>query len=336
MDYRIPAVVKNVEMPGKMELMEEGECRKGDVVLVKVVSQPQDAFLKYVRSPGNKKIPLKKGDTLLSALSDRYAARVLNGVVPDRLKKGDAIDLLQQGGESGIIKSARSGFVKTRLEFIGFALKNGRKMNIMDFALPVKDAKKKVKLVIVVGVNMEAGKTTTTAELCGALVRKGRKVCCGKLTGIGSVYDTGEYEKKGASKVYGILDGGYPSSAGLSMKELDDVFLRIYTNLAAERPDFIILEIADGIMQRETAMLLDSRVAREFNPRYVLSCYDALGAYGGSLVLKERHGIVPVLITGMGTITDIGRKEIEELTNIKALDPVMQSKEMAIFILKQF
>lgn len=335
MDFKVPAVVKNVEIPGKIELKEEADCKKGDVVLVKVVKQPEDAFLEYVRSPENEKIFLKEGDLLLSVLSDRYAARLLNGAVPKHLKMSDVIDLLQQGGESGIIKSTRSGFVKTKLEFLGFVLRNGKKMNIMDFALQVKPVSKKVNLIIVIGVNMEAGKTTTTAELCGGLVKKGQKVCAGKLTGIGSVYDTGEYVKKGASKVYGILDAGYPSSAGLSMKELDEAFMRIFSNLAAEKPDFVILEIADGILQRETAMLLESEVVKKYKPKYILSCYDALGAYGGKLVMKERFGITPVLITGMGTITDLGRKEIEGITKIKALDPVLQSDRMAEFILNK-
>lgn len=336
MKFKVPAVVKNVEIPEKIELKEEADCKKGDVVLVKVVSQPEDAFLKYVRTPENEKVFLKKGDVVLSALSDRYAARLLNGAVPKHLKKGDIIDLLQQGGESGIIKSTRSGFVKTKLEFLGFVLRNRKKMNIMDFALPIKEVKNKMNLIIVVGVNMEAGKTTTTAELCGGLMKKGQKVCAGKLTGIGSVYDIGEYVKKGASKVYGILDAGYPSSAGLSMKELDEAFMRIFSNLAAEKPDFVILEIADGILQRETAMLLESEVVKKYKPKYILSCYDALGAYGGKLVMKERFGITPVLITGMGAVTDLGRKEVEGITKIKALDPVLQSDGMAEFMLSKF
>jgi hypothetical protein len=336
MDFKIPAVVKNVKIPGKIELKEESDCRKGDVVLVKVISQPEDAFLKYVRSPENEKIFLKKGDIFLSALSDRYAARVLNGMVPKYLKKGDVIDLIQQGGESGIIKSARSEFVKTKLEFLGFAMQNGKKMNIMDFALSIKDVKNKINLVIVVGVNMESGKTVTTAELCGALTRKGYKVCCGKLTGIGSVYDTGKYLEKDAVKVYGILDAGYPSSANLSMREIEDVFMRIFSNLAAEGPGFVLLEIADSILQRETAMLLGSRVVRKYKPRFILNCNDALGAYGGKLYLREKFGIEPLVVCGLGTITELGRKEIESITKINAFDPVAQPEELAEYILSEF
>jgi hypothetical protein len=331
-----PAVVKRVKLPDKTELLDEGKGEKGDIVLVKVVELPEDAFLKYIRTPENQKVYLKKGDSMLSVLSDRYAARLLNGHVPKHLKKGNIIDLIQQGGESGIIKSTRSGFVKTKLKFLGFVARNGKKMNIMDFALPMKDIKQKPKLIVVVGVNMEAGKTTTTAELCAGLVKKGQRVGAGKITGIGSVYDTGKYLERGANKVYGILDAGCPSSANLSMKELDDIFMRIYTNLAAEGPDYVILEIADGILQRETAMLLDSKVVKKYDPRYILSCNDSLGAYGGKLVMHDRHKLKPILITGMGTITDLGRGEVESIAGIKALDPINQSEEMTDFVINKF
>ncbi len=336
MDFKIPAAAKNVKLPEEMELMKEGDCEKGDVVLVRCLNSSENAFLKYVRSPDNKKIPLKNGDILLSVLSDRYATRVLHGVVPKHLKEGDIIDLLQQGGESGIIKSTRADFVKLKLEFMGFVVDRGKKINIRQFALPVKDVKKNPGLIIVIGVNMESGKTTTTSELCGALVKRGHKVGCGKLTGIGSVFDTGCYSAKGAFRSYGILDAGYPSSENLSEEELEDIFLRIFTNLAAENPDFVLLEIADGILQRETAILIGNKTLRKYKPKFILNCYDGLGAYGGKLVLKKRHNIAPVLISGMGAITDVGRKEMKELTDIEAFDSKTQSEKMANFILKSF
>ncbi len=332
MKFKISAVTKNVKIPDRIELIEEAECEKGDVVLVKVKSK--ESFIKYIRSPEAEKLYIKKGDVFLSALSDRYATRVLEGKVPERLKKGDTINLLEQGGTSGAVISARADFIPLELEFLGFLSERGRKVNIKDFAIDVLEIKKEPKLVISVGANMESGKTTTTAGLVEGLVKAGYSACGGKITGIGNVNDIMSYKKKGAKLVYGIIDAGFPSTANLSIDELEDVFMRIFSNLASANPDFIVLEIADGILQRETSMLLKSKVVNRCRPEFVLSCNDALGAYGGKMYLKEKFGVVPVIICGLGTITALGRKEIEDITKIKAFDPVTQSKEMAEYLLK--
>ena len=328
MEYITPAVVKNVKMDKadkEIGLIKEGNGEKGDIVLIMIESDPEKCFLKYVRSPGNEKIFLKKGDVLLSALSDRYAATLLKAKVPGKLKAGDTIDLIQQGGESGIIESSRKGFVNTKVKFLGFAGSNGKKMNMMNYALPIHHEEGKTNLVIIVGTNMEAGKTTTTAKLCEAMTGLGKKICCGKLTGIGSVYDTGEYEKAGAAKVLGIIDAGWPSTAGLSLDELEDAFKRIYGNLLLEKPDYILIEIADGILQRETAMLLHSEFLKKYSPAYILACNDSLGAYGGMVVLRDEHKIIPKSITGKGTMTELGREEIKNITGIEAFNPIEQA-----------
>lgn len=334
MKFKISAAAKNVKVPAKPELMEEADCEKGDVVLVKVTSSK--SFIKYIRSPEAEKQYIKKGDIFLSVLSDRYAARVLEGKVPGHLKKGDMINLLEQGGTSGIVVSARPDFIPLELEFLGFALKNGEKLNLKDFAIPVAEIKKEPKLIISIGVDMESGKTTTTAGLVEGLIKNGCSACGGKITGIGNVNDIASYKRKGAKLVYGIIDAGYPSTANLSLQELEDIFMRIFSNLAAEGSEFVLLEIADGILQRETAMLLESRVIRKYKPEFILSCNDALGAYGGKLHLKDKFGIEPLVVCGLGTITELGRKEIEDITGIKALDPVAQSEELAEYVLKKF
>ncbi|NIO19190.1 MAG: hypothetical protein GTN76_00165, partial [Candidatus Aenigmarchaeota archaeon] len=89
------AVTRNVDTEG-INLIEEGDCRKGDIILAKVISPGK--FYGYVRSPKAEKIYLKKGDKVLLCLSDRYAARIMEGIVPKHLKKGEVISILEPGG----------------------------------------------------------------------------------------------------------------------------------------------------------------------------------------------------------------------------------------------
>lgn len=332
MKFKRSSVVKKLKIKGKTEFISKGRCRKGDIVLVKVLSLSRD--FPYIRDPSGNKIGIKKGTLFLGCLSDRYATHVLEGAVPKYLERGDVLHRLEPGGAIGIIKSCRKGFPKTELEFQGFLSREGRILNIMDFSIKKKGIKTSPKLIISIGVDMSSGKTTAAAMLVRGLVETGCKVGAGKITGIGNINDVKLLERGGAFRVYSIIDAGCPSTMDLSIRELEDIFLKIFSNLAAEDPDFIVLEIADGILQRETAMLLKSRVIRKFHPRFVLSCNDALGAYGSGITLKRRYKIVPIMITGLGAITDLGRKEIEDITGIKALDSIAQYREMSRFLIK--
>ncbi len=333
MKFKRSSVVKKLKIKGKTEFISKGRCRKGDIVLVKVLSINKD--FPYTIDSWSKMVRVKRGDLLLGCLSNRYATHVLEGAVPKYLERGDVLYRLEPGGAIGIIKSCRKGFPKTELEFQGFLSREGRTLNIMDFSIKKRGIKTSPKLIISIGVDMNSGKTTAAAMLVRGLVETGCKVGAAKITGIGNTKDVKFFKKSGAFRVYSIIDAGCPSTMDLSIKGLEDIFLKIFSNLAAEGPDFIVLEIADSILQRETAMLLKSRVIRKFHPRFVLSCNDALGAYGSGIILKRRYKIVPVLISGLGAITDLGRKEIEGITGIKALDSIAQYREMSRFFVKK-
>ncbi|NIO22767.1 MAG: hypothetical protein GTN38_01935, partial [Candidatus Aenigmarchaeota archaeon] len=80
--------------------------------------------------------------------------------------------------------------------------------------------------------------------LTWALVKRGYRVCVGKVTGQGNPRDVKVSEYRGAKKVHGIIDAGTPCTVGYSLKQLEDVFMRVFSNLAKENPDFLIIEIA--------------------------------------------------------------------------------------------
>lgn len=336
MEYKIPAVLKNIKIPKELELIKEADCQKGDVVLVKALDSTSQTTISYLRKPNGDKFKINKGDLFLSAVTNRYAPTIVEGVVPKHLRVGDRIDLLHQGGTCGKITNARGDFKTLKLEFQGFLSKSGNKVSMKDYALPLRNLDKVSipKSIIIVGTCEETGKTTATSCLCQGLTKKGYKIGGGKLTGIGSVYDSGSYLKSGAIESYGVIDAGYPSSVGLSQNELENVFLRIFTNLVHAKPDFILLEIADGILQRETAMLIKSKELLKLNPIFIFACNDACGAYGGKVILERKYSIKPIIITGKGAMTKLGREEIKEITGIKSFDPITQQKEMTDYLLK--
>jgi len=328
------SVTRDVVIPKKFELIEKGKCEKGDIVLMKLISSMKKPG-NYLRGADGKKHRIRRGVMFFGCLSNRYAPKILEAVVPDKLKKGDVINLLERGGTIGIVRSAKSGYTKTEVEFQGFVCSEGKKVKLRNYSIGVKEITCKPKVIVVVGVMEDSGKTFTIAGLTEGLVKKGYKVCVGKLTGIGNARDVLLSKKKGAKRVLSVIDTGWPSSVGLFQKQLEEIFLKIFSNLVKIKPDFVILEIADGITQRESAMLMKSKLLMKYKPVFILSVKDPVGAYGGKIYMKKEFGATPLFLTGRGTVTDIGRKEIEKVTGLKAFDPVTQWKEMTEYLLKK-
>lgn len=335
MKFKVAAAAKNVRLPEGYELTESGNGERGDVVMVRL-ADVENSYTKAIRGPEDQAYKPEKGEVYLTCLTRRYAPIVLNAEIPENPKKGDLLDVVSRAGAIAVVTSSIPKYVKMKAEFLGFVTHKGKKMNVMDFSLPVIEIGKVPKILFSIGVLEGCGKTKTNEYLTGALVRKGYKVCVGKVTGQGNPRDVKLSEYRGAKKVHGILDAGTPSTVGYSLGELEEVFMKVMSNLAKEEPDFLIIEIADGVTQRETAMILDSKLLKKYGGKYMLSCNDPPGAHGGMMILKDRYGVKPILISGKGARSEMLRKEIEELTGLRAYDPLTQSEEMAEHVIGSF
>ncbi len=328
MNFKVTSIARNVKLPEGYEVLEEADGELGDVVLVKLV-KAKGTNVKIIRGPCDEAYEPKEGDYYLSCLTRRYAPKFMKSEVPGHPKHGDVLNIISRGGAVSHITETAPGLVKMEAEFQGFVAYEGKKLNIRDFALPVVEVKKVPRTIFSIGVVEGCGKTTTNEYLTWALVKEGYIVCVGKVTGQGNAHDVKLSEYRGAKKVYGIVDAGTPTTVGFSLEQLEDVFMRVFSNLAAENPDFVIIEMADGVTQRETKMLLGSKLLKKYSGQYILSCQDPPGAYGGMIILKEKYGISPMFISGKGAITSMMRDEIEELTGLKAYNPVTQANEVA-------
>jgi hypothetical protein len=110
---------------------------------------------------------------------------------------------------------------------------------------------------------MDAGKTTTAAHMVRSLTDAGHVVAAAKLTGTACGKDANLLYDAGAVAVFDFTHAGWPSTANLSLGELLSISGRIRAGLAAHAPEFVILEIADGVVQRETAMMLAAPAFRD-------------------------------------------------------------------------
>jgi hypothetical protein len=89
-------------------------------------------------------------------------------------------------------------------------------------------------------------------------------------------------------------------------------------NAASQEPDYVVVEIADGLLQSETAALLqNSRFTRTVDA-WVFAAGDPLGAAGGVRVLRK-WGIEPVAISGIVSMSPLAIKETEIATHLPCL-----------------
>ena len=109
---------------------------------------------------------------------------------------------------------------------------------------------------------MNSGKTTTAAKLVKALLRRGVRVAACKLTGSVCQRDRGEFSATGAHFARDFSDYGFPSTYLATREELLALFETMLADAAPAQPDITVLEIADGVLQRETELLLGHDAVR--------------------------------------------------------------------------
>jgi hypothetical protein len=87
-------------------------------------------------------------------------------------------------------------------------------------------------------------------------------------------------------------------------------------NYANNSKNYWAVELADGILQRETAILLKSEAVRSRIHRLVFSARDTFGAIGGLNILKHEFGLIPDAISGVCSSSPLFLRELSAFTDI--------------------
>ena len=155
---------------------------------------------------------------------------------------------------------------------------------------------------------MNAGKTTTAANLIKGLVKANVKVGAAKVTGTGAGGDRWTLVDAGANPALDFTDAGYASTYRVPPLQVENILIQLCSHLTVEGVEFIVLEIADGLFQEETGRLLASPAFAALVDGIVFAAGDALGALAGVEWLRRRH--LPVLaVSGLLTASPLASRE---------------------------
>lgn len=292
-----------------------GAPQSGDLVLATVTEVGHHARLE---SPDGRRVQLYVGDEILVAYGARYAPDQCEAVVPDNL---GPCDLVASGGIAARTLARHSSMRRpTAITPIGLLTDAvGKPMNLRQFALaPLVRRPLARNLITVVGTSMNAGKTTAAANLIHGLAKSGLKVGACKITGTGSGGDLWSMVDAGAARTLDFTDVGFATTAGADLAELEQAAHTLISELENSGVDIIVAEIADGLLQRETAALLTSPFAARIDA-LLLAAADSMGALSGAEWLQARR--LPLrAVSGLVTASPLGAREAQSGLSVEIID----------------
>lgn len=288
--------------------------KAGDVVLTRLEKLGKNTRLELA---SGRACNLYEGDLLALVFGNRYATRQFEGYAR---ANGDCCDLLSMGGVCGLVTSKCDGVADpSKVRLLGaLGDDQGQALKLGYFAVPSPAESKRPRVIVVCGSEMDSGKTHTAASLIVGLRRQNHRVAAIKLTGTAVGRDLWKFMDAGACAALDFVDGGHPSTYLCPLDELLDLNRALVAHAASRGADWVVLEIADGLLQKETAALLKSAAFKSTVDAWVFATNDPLGAVGGMHMLRA-WGITPVAISGIITMSPLAMAEARAGTGIECL-----------------
>lgn len=288
--------------------------KAGDLVLARVLEIGQH---KTVELPTSRKATLFRGDEVVLAYGNRYAPDQFEAFVPHDL---GPCEMVAGGGIAGRV-AYKNGRVSdaTKIEPIGlFVDANLSVVNVRDFALRSSAPQRAVPGIAVVGGSMNAGKTTTAANVVHGLTKAGYKVGAAKITGTGAGNDFWHMKDAGAVAVYDFTDAGLATTYRASQFDLERCADTLAAALVEKGADVIVFEIADGLFQEETSWLVQSRALRRLVSGYVYAGESAASTAMGVQWLRQAGRLV-LGVSGLVSVSPLASREAENATGYPCL-----------------
>jgi hypothetical protein len=305
-------------------ILDEARSPKpGDLVLARI---DELGFHTSLQLPDGRRRHLFVGDEIVVAYGNRYAPSQFEAIVPETLAP---CHLVASGGVAAHARSWHSRAAKgpTQITPIGLlADAGGEPTNLRDFALHPVDrlVKKHPTTVAVVGTAMDSGKTQTAAYFVKGLTLAGLQVGYAKVTGTGAGGDTWLLKDAGAAPVLDFTDAGLVSTYLVPADEIERVLMTLVAHMVAARVDAIVLELADGVLQSETAALLVSPTFQQLVGGILFAACDAMGAVAGHAWLRSR-GLPIVALAGVVSASPLQCHESTHETGL----PVHSRQQLA-------
>ncbi len=323
---KVSSVAQHNELTTEVRLSRDIPCEEGVLIAARVLNN-KSRYNRLELTSG-RMATVAMGDVVIGALGHRNALRGYSGHLPEALKPGDTVQLLNIGGVMGICDSANPDVgppfdcevLGTVLEFpylgerIGVPARAGSASLDRDATLNTRG----VPVVALAGTCMDSGKTAAACQIVGRLRHLGYKVAACKATGVSLRRDVLAMEDAGATETMIFSDLGIVTTTADNGPALTRSLL---SGLGSRKPDVIVLELGDGLLGAYgVAAILSDDEIRGALTAVVLCANDPVSAWGGAKILRDEFAIEPAVVTGPATDNDVGIQQIRERVGLPAIN----------------
>lgn len=331
---KIASITQALGLQHELRISADIPCEEGVVVVVEVLNNKNTYNTLELTSGRMAKVT--KGDIVVGALGHRKALFGYSGHVPEALKPGDVIQMLNIGGVLGICDSVnpdkgrpfdcRVLGVVLHFPYLGERIGVPARIGYRKLDRSIGVDTQGVPVVALAGTCMEAGKTAAACSMIARMRHRGLNVHAFKATGVSLRRDILAFEDSGARKTMIFTDFGI----GTTTADVGPALTRsMLTEMAVGQPDIIVFELGDGLLGTYgVEAILSADDIRQALTAVVLSANDPVAAWGGVKLLRERFGIEPAAVTGPSTDNQVGVDIIRQQMSVTAINAITAGADL--------
>ena len=331
---KIGSITQACGLGHELRIAEDIPCEEGVVIVVEVLTNKNTYNTLELTSGRMAKVV--KGDIVVGALGHRKALFGYSGHVPEAVKPGDIIQMLNIGGVLGICDSANADRgrpfdcrvlgVVLQFPYLGERIGVPARIGYRPLDLGATLDTRGVPVVALAGTCMEAGKTAAACAIIARMRHRGLAVHAFKATGVSLRRDILAMEDAGARKTMIFTDFGVGTTTAKVGPALTRAML---TEMAQGQPDIIVFELGDGLLGTYgVEAILSAADIRQSITALVLSANDPVAAWGGVKLLRERFEVEPAVVTGPATDNQVGVDLIDKQMSVSAFNAITHGLEL--------
>lgn len=338
---KIASVAASCKLGREVRVSPDIPCEEGVVVAVEVLNNKSS--YNQLELTSGRMAQVKAGDVVVGALGHRHALFGYSGHLPESLKPGDPVNILNLGGVIGICDSVNPDrgqpfecrTLGTVLEFPYLGERIGQPARVgvhrLDTALPLDTGG--VPVVAMAGTCMDSGKTAAACAIISRFVHHGLRVAAFKATGVSLRRDVLAMEDAGALETGIFTDFGVVTTTPATGPALTRALLN---RLCLNRPDVVVFELGDGLLGAYGVQnILSAEDIRDALDAVVLCANDPVAAWGGVTLLRDRFKIEPAVVTGRATDNQVGSDMIVDQLQVAAFNALTEESKLGNVLMER-
>jgi hypothetical protein len=331
---KIASITQACGLGHELRIAADIPCEEGVVIVVEVLTDKSSYNTLELTSGRMAKVA--KGDVVVGALGHRKALFGYSGHVPESVKPGDVIQMLNIGGVLGICDSVNADKGKPfdcrvlgvvlQFPYLGERIGVPARIGYRPLDPEAQLDPHGVPVIALAGTCMEAGKTAAACAIIARMRHRGLAVHAFKATGVSLRRDILAMEDAGARKSMIFTDFGVGTTTAKVGPALTRTML---TELTQGAPDVVVFELGDGLLGTYgVEAILAAADIRGAITGLVLSANDPVAAWGGVKILRERFGIEPAVVTGPATDNQVGVDIIREQMGVTGINAITSGSKL--------